>query len=379
MAPRLGITHFRLPDIVPGEEWPFSCPTHSLAAKANTESLRWLKSFGQHSERALLNFSRYRIDVLVSWSYRHSGPDHYQLCSDLMYLYWLIDDITDKQTTEAALREADHMKIALADPFAPPPQNEAVLGKAVRSFWGTVLTKLNPPPQSKARFIKNFTSYINSLPEEAEDRQTGRLRNIEEHFHLRRRTGGLLPSFDFIYMPFELPDAIADHPHINRMTLAVGDLVITANDIYSWNVEQAGGQMTVAHNIVDVVKREKGLDMQGAFDFVEGMYLDIQKGLLDDLKNIPTFEGPENKVLKFYVEGLVEWVQGNVEFSLASGRYFRDLMGDADIRKTRLVAIYPPKRSLLGLWAMLQAYFAFFMAWLMYMIQRYILLRYKQL
>ncbi|KAF8808591.1 terpenoid synthase [Phlegmacium glaucopus] len=362
MAPQLGITHFRLPDIVPGEEWPFSCPIHSLAAKANTESLRWLKSFGQHSERALLEFSRYRIDVMVAWSYRHAGPDHYQLCSDLMHLFWLIDDITDKQTTEVALREADHMKIALADPFAPPPQNEAVLGRAVRSFWSMVLTKLNPPPATKARFIKDFTSYIDSMPEEAEDRQTGRLRNIEEHFHLRRQTGGLLSSFDFIYMPFELPDAIADHPHINRMALATGDLVVTANDIYSWNVEQAGGQMTVAHNIVDVVKREKGLD-----------------GLLDDLKNLPTFEGPENEVLKFYVEGLVEWVQGNVEFSLASGRYFRDLMGDTDIRKTRLVAIYPPKRSLLGLWVMLQAYFAFFMAGLMYMIQRYILLRYKQL
>ncbi|KAF8802730.1 hypothetical protein BYT27DRAFT_7260685 [Phlegmacium glaucopus] len=173
--------------------------------------------------------------------------------------------------------------------------------------------------------------------------------------------------------------AIADHPHIKRMTLAGGDLVITANDIYSWNVEQAGGKMAVAHNIVDVVKREKGLDVQGAFDFVEGMYLDIQKGLLDDLKNLPTFEGPENEVLKFYVEGLVEWVQGNVEFSLASGRYFRDLMGNTDIRKTRLVAIYPGKHSLLGLWVMLKAYFAFFMAWLMSMIQRCILLRYKQL
>jgi len=113
MAPQLGNTHFRLPDIVPGEEWPFSCVIHPQAAKANTESLKWLEGFGQHSERALLNFSRYRIDVLVAWSYRHAGPEHYQLCSDLMYLYWLIDDITDKQTTEAALREADHMKLAL--------------------------------------------------------------------------------------------------------------------------------------------------------------------------------------------------------------------------------------------------------------------------
>jgi len=137
--------------------------------------------------------------------------------------------------------------------------------------------------------------------------------------------------------------------------------------------------MCVAHNIVDVVKRAKGLDVQGAFNYVERMYMNIQNGLLDDLKNLPTFEGPENEVLKFYVEGLVEWVQGNVEFSLASGRYFRDLMGDTDIRETRLVAIYPPRYSLLGLWGMLQTYSALFMAWLMYTIQRCTLIRYKQL
>ena len=100
---------------------------------------------------------------------------------------------------------------------------------STNSFWTSVLKDINPPPATKARFIADFDSYVGSLPEEAEDRQSGRLRSIEAHFHLRRRTGGLLPSFDFIYMPFELPDVIAEHPHIKRMTLATGDLVIIAN------------------------------------------------------------------------------------------------------------------------------------------------------
>lgn len=111
MAPL--VTYFRLPDIVPGEEWPFSCPQNPQVAKANMESLEWLKSFGMHDQKALQKFSRYRIDVLVAWSYRHAAPAHYRLCSDLMYLFWLIDDVTDKESTEAAEKEVYHMKLAL--------------------------------------------------------------------------------------------------------------------------------------------------------------------------------------------------------------------------------------------------------------------------
>jgi hypothetical protein len=81
----------------------------------------------------------------------------------------------------------------------------------------------------KARFLADFGAYLRSLPEEARDRESGHLRGFKDHFELRRQTGGLLPSFDFIVMPFDLPDVIMDHPHIKRMTLRTGDLVIIAN------------------------------------------------------------------------------------------------------------------------------------------------------
>ena len=79
------------------------------------------------------------------------------------------------------------------------------------------------------RYLMNFYKYLDSLPEESRDRETHRLRNTEEHFALRRLTGGLMPSFDFIVMPYNLPDEAENHPIIARMKLAVGDLVITAN------------------------------------------------------------------------------------------------------------------------------------------------------
>jgi len=99
----------------------------------------------------------------------------------------------------------------------------------IPSFWTNVIEKVNPPPATTARFLKDFTAYLNSLPEEAADRASGRLRSIDEHFELRRQTGGLQPSFVFNVMHLDFAEEVSEHPHIVRMKMATGDLVIIAN------------------------------------------------------------------------------------------------------------------------------------------------------
>lgn len=203
---------------------------------------------------------------------------------------------------------------------------------------------LKPPPATKNRFLRNFISYLDSLPEEARDRETGRLRDREEHFDLRRRTGGLLPSFDFIYIPFDLSDEVADHEIVKRMSIVTGDLVIIANDVYSYNVEQAGGQKRVAHNIIDVVLRERQKGVQDAMDVVGANYRELFLSLVDDFNNLPTFDNPEqNEVLREYALGLLDWVEANVEFSLDSQRYFGAMAGSEETRTNRWVELLPLK------------------------------------
>lgn len=212
------------------------------------------------------------------------------------------------------------------------------------SWWKRVVDDLNPYPCTKRRWVRDFISYLDSLPEEALDRETGRLRDRQEHFDLRRRTGGLLPSFDFIYMPFELPDEVAEHDVVKRMSIVTGDLVIIANDVYSYNVEQAGGQKRVAHNIVDVVMREGKKGLQEAMDMVGAYYRELFLSLVEDYNNLPTFDKPEwDEVLREYALGLLDWVEANVEFSLGSQRYFGAKAGSEELRTNRWVELLPLK------------------------------------
>lgn len=129
------------------------------------------------------------------------------------------------------------------------------------------------------------------------------------------------------------------------MTITTGDLVIIANDVYSYNVEQAGGQKRVAHNFVDVILRERRKGLQDAMDVVGKIYRDLFLLLVDDYNNLPTFEdAQENRVLEDYVSGLLDWVEANVEFSLSSHRYFGSEAGLEKMRINRMVKLLPQKR-----------------------------------
>lgn len=207
-------------------------------------------------------------------------------------------------------------------------------------WWKRVIDDLNPPPATKRRWLRDFISYLDSLPEEALDRETGRLRDYREHFNLRRRTGGLQPSFDFIYMPVELPDEVAQHEIVKNMSIVTGDLVIIANDVYSYNVEQSGGQKRVAHNIVDVVLRERQKGVQDAMDVVGATYRDLFLRLVECYDSLPTFgKAEQDEVLREYALGLLDWVEANVEFSLGSQRYFGTRAGTEELRTDRWVEL----------------------------------------
>jgi len=102
--------------------------------------------------------------------------------------------------------------------------------------------------------------------------------------------------------------------------------------------------MRVAHNIVDVFMREKRMSVQEAMDAVGVLYHKIWDQLKADYNALPIFrEAKKDEVTREYALGLMEWVEGNVEFSLASGRYFKELAGDKGIRESGLVPLIPPK------------------------------------
>lgn len=80
------------------------------------------------------------------------------------------------------------------------------------------------------RFRPNYQQYLNAVILEAQDRQTHSIRSsIEDYLSLRRRTGGMKPSFDILLLPFEIPDSVLQDPRIVNLEIISIDLVSVAN------------------------------------------------------------------------------------------------------------------------------------------------------
>lgn len=154
---------------------------------------------------------------------------------------------------------------ALHHPHTARPAGEWIGGEATRQFVFKILLMSNfdrqvrfwentirtASPAFQRRFKDGFKIYTDGVVQQAKDRVQNHVRDIEGYFTLRRDASGMVPCFDLCAIHMDLPDYVLADPAIQKLTLACLDLVIVANDLYSYNVEQVthflanSGQLTL--------------------------------------------------------------------------------------------------------------------------------------
>lgn len=115
-----------------------------------------------------------------------------------------------------------------------------------RRFWMNAIQIITPSCQR--RFIQTFQSYLDAVVQEAEDRNSHRIRDVESYFDVRRDTIGAWPAIALCEMYMNIPDAIMNHPAVWRMCTLAVDLILISNDLCSYNVESATRKSSSSHN-----------------------------------------------------------------------------------------------------------------------------------
>jgi hypothetical protein len=90
---------------------------------------------------------------------------------------------------------------------------------------------------AQRRCVDTFKLTIATLIQEVEDRDCGRIRDIESYLNIRREVGAVKPSFAMIEIHLNLPDRVHNNPIIKRLYQTSNDLVTMTNDLCSYNVE----------------------------------------------------------------------------------------------------------------------------------------------
>ena len=86
-------------------------------------------------------------------------------------------------------------------------------------------------PQVQRRIIAGVTEYLIAVRQQADDRRTGNIPELEKYIEHRRMSSGCRPLFDIIEysLDFQLPDDVVNHPLMVKMKDCVNDWVALSN------------------------------------------------------------------------------------------------------------------------------------------------------
>ena len=217
-------------------------------------------------------------------------------------------------------------------------------------------------PSSQRHFVEAFTDYLNSVVEQAKDRDDDYYRTIDEYLKNRRENIGARPSYVPAELGLDLPDEAFYHPVIQELSYHIADLIILGNvrtlefrirassgpdlrlflqDIASYNKEQANGDDR--HNIITIAMHQFNTDFEGAMDWVLQYHEEVETKFLDGLKRVPSFGPKVDEQIQEYITALAIWPRCNDCWNFESGRYFGDK--GLEIQNTRYVQLLPKFNS----------------------------------
>ncbi|KAK0629554.1 isoprenoid synthase domain-containing protein [Bombardia bombarda] len=305
-----------IPDIESSWLWPRAINPH--LADVDQECNEWAASFGAFSPAAQRAVDKCKFNLLAGMSYPWMSKEQLKSGCDLMNLFFIFDEHSDKSSPEEVWDQGRILMDAFRNPDLPRPEGEWIGGEVARQFWLRI-TKISTKTFQR-RFLAAWEEYMHGVAQEAELRARSFIPDFETYFVLRRATIGTGPSFVLAEIDLDIPDYVRRHPIILELEMLVTDLVAIVNDIVSYNKEQASNEEE--HNLITVIMKERHMTVQEAIDFAGHLHTSKVDRFNQLYQELPRWGGPIDLSVQKLIDGIAWWESGNLHWSFESGRYF---------------------------------------------------------
>ena len=95
------------------------------------------------------------------------------------------------------------------------------------------------------------------------------------------------------------------------------------------------------NNILTVLMKEKGLNLQEAADHAGVLFGDLMDRFVAERKKLPSWGPDLDRDINRYVDGIGDWVVGNLHWCFETTRYFGS--AHKEVKRTRVVKLRPLK------------------------------------
>ncbi|KAF9072163.1 terpenoid synthase [Rhodocollybia butyracea] len=301
------------------------------------QSRAWITSFNKmvYGPKMQAFMNNCNFELINTLCYPYAGRDGLRATMDLHNLLWLYDEYTDTKSGRGANEAAAVVQQSLRNSEF---DDGSWLCTMMKDFKAQHIDRAGS--DNASRFIDHFCTYVTLVGREAELRESSEVLDIRGYVSMRRETSGVRACFDLVEYCLNVSltqDTYNDPVFISGYEAAM-DLICWANDLYSYNMEQAkehGGA-----NIVTVIMKTKNLNLQAAVDFLGGYFESLVSQWYTARMILSNRPGKQYRDTVHVLDAYGDWVRGNVIWSFTTERYFG--INNNIIRKTRCVTLNKP-------------------------------------
>ncbi|KAK1232505.1 hypothetical protein PQX77_004356 [Marasmius sp. AFHP31] len=345
---------FILPDIL--QYWPWKRTINPHYEECRRESMAWSRGLNAMTPKAQAAFELFDPPLLASLGFpklskgflapafivfrvlTETFAEGCRVVCDLMFFVGYFDDRTDAMKP-AEVQEWVNIVMDILRGRRSASADGPIIGPITQSFWDNAKRVLTESCQK--HFITEFETYLLSVVRQAEVRGSENQLTPDSYMIFRRGDICAMPMFVLLLMEMVIPPTFLQTESLAELSICAVDMIILANDIYSYNVEQARGE---AHNIVSIVMMHHDFSLDEAISHITSMHDSIVSRFITLSRRLPSFGSPGiDEMALRYVDGLGNWIRANECWSFESWRYFRD--AGLQIQRDRVVELLPVIRT----------------------------------
>ncbi|SCL18597.1 Terpene synthase family, metal binding domain [Micromonospora pallida] len=311
-------------------EPPFPARCHPAVAQVARESAEWAERLGLtgSAERRRRLAGAAAAD-LAARACPEAPVDRLRLLTDLISWLFAVDDACDEDglgdaptrlaPTVAGLLDVLDLR---GDP-APPALlgNTGPRGVALHDLCRRV--RAHDRPAVLLAFTGQLREYLLALLWEAANREHGRVPGVAEYVRMRRRTGGVHPSFTLTDLAYDgpPPDERSD-PALTDLEALAADLVCWCNDVFSYRKEHRsigdGHTLGDGHNLVVAIAREEQQHEQAALLAAADLF---NRALAAYTEQETALLRTADPATHRFVAARRGWIRATYDWSLTAARY----------------------------------------------------------
>ncbi|KAH7924949.1 terpenoid synthase [Leucogyrophana mollusca] len=319
-------THiYRLPDLLAG------CPrkrgpVNPYLAEVNEEHIGWIDNCPTFRAPNDSNACKSaQLPLFMSLMFPKADAKALRAIVNYVTATIILDKINDTATVENAQQFASLYTAAFNNP-SEGMKSQHTFVQLISSLSFALNESVGPSYLTD--FLRANAAFAQSTVQEAVERKaaqdTSSKLTLETYLATRRDSICIKPYMIFVRSSggLEIPRDTLGEPAIRGMEEEVINMILIANDIYSYKKELT--EDNAPHNLLTVLMQDpptSHLDLQGAIDYAGKLFESSLNRFKKCQATLPLLDEETNNMVVEYAEGLSDLFVGNIEWSVVVPRY----------------------------------------------------------